>query len=76
MSFDSDYPIVVKPYWTVRLEYAPHLAGRRFWPTESTGPFATLTRGAFRSQGEACIWASRELGPGPWMAVFVDTDSE
>ena len=57
-------------YWTIRIEYSEY--NRNKWtPTEKTGAFSVLTRGVFRSRDEACIWASRELGPGSWMAVEV-----
>ncbi len=60
-------------YWTVRIPY--QVAGQTKWhPTEETGPFSTLTRGAFRTRDEACEWASRALGPGQWEAIEVKAE--
>lgn len=59
-----------QPYWTVRIEWQEH--GRTQWhPTEPTGPFSVLHRGAFPDRDTACRWASRALGPGNWMAIEV-----
>ncbi len=50
-------------YFTVLIPYEPRLDRRTDWhPTESVGPFATLTRGAFRTASEAVAWARRNLG--------------
>lgn len=59
----------LKAYWSLTIEYSAQKAGRKHWPTDKTGPFSILSCGVFKTRDEACVWASRELGPGPWMAV-------
>ena len=48
-------------YWTVEIPYQAAYAGRAFMPTDSSGPFRVLTRGAFTSNREAVQWAQRNL---------------
>lgn len=48
-------------YWTVVIPYTAH--GATEWhPTEATGPFSKLSRGAFKTRTEARAWARRHLG--------------
>ncbi len=52
-------------YYTVIIPYVG--AGATRWhPTEATGPFKTLSRGAFNSQREAHAWAKGALGGHPY----------
>jgi hypothetical protein len=58
---DVDGSLVFDRYWTVCIPFT--IEGRTEWhPTESTGPFATLTRGCFASIAEARVWAAEKLG--------------
>ncbi len=50
------------PYYTVVIPYAPPERATQWHPTESTGPFSTLTRGAFKTKAEAHAWAKKHLG--------------
>ncbi|MDC0720661.1 hypothetical protein [Nannocystis bainbridge] len=48
-------------YYTVVIPYTK--TGRTMWhPTEASGPFSVLTRGMFRTPGEATEWARKHLG--------------
>jgi hypothetical protein len=52
-------------YHAVVIPYAE--SGATEWhPTESTGPFSTLTRGAFASKAEADRWAQANLAGLPY----------
>lgn len=52
-------------YWTVHIPYAGQ--GATQWhPTDSAGPFSTLSRGAFRSRKKAREWAEPRLGGLPY----------
>lgn len=53
--------IADKPYWSIILGYVPN--GTKWHPTESTGPFAVLSRGCFRSTAAADAWAAANI-PG------------
>lgn len=62
-------------YWSVSIPYV-HGVPTEWHPTESTGPFATLSRGAFRSEGLAIVWAEDKLAGHPYTLVFHRTDDE
>lgn len=49
------------PYFTVVIPWAPESQRTEWHPTEATGPFKTLTRGAFGTESEAHQWASDHL---------------
>ncbi len=38
----------------------------KWHPTTTVGPFATLTRGAFKTEAEAHTWARENLGGHPY----------
>lgn len=58
------------PYYTVVIPFEPDPARRTPWhPTESTGPFAKLTRGVFKDEAEAHAWAREHLGEGATYTV-------
>lgn len=47
-------------YWTVIIPYTD--VNRTEWhPTQRTGPFSTVSRGAFATRAEADAWARRKL---------------
>lgn len=58
-------------YWTVKIGRETTRPHTKWHPTEESGPFSVLTRGAFGTRDEACQWASREIGPGNWTAVEI-----
>jgi len=58
-------------YWTLVLDYQP-LALSVWYPTEPTGPFATLTRGAFATEELAHAWAAKHLRGGPYTTKHVE----
>lgn len=59
-------PLLVD-YYTVRIPFSERPT---MWhPTENTGPFAVLTRGAFRDENEAHEWAREHLGYAPVFEV-------
>lgn len=51
-------------YWTVVIPYSTRPT--KWHPTERTGPFSTLTRGAFPSPEQAEAWAQKNLGGQPY----------
>ena len=53
-------------YYTLVLPWAPAAVRSPWHPTERTGPFSTLTRGAFATRREALQWAKRNLGRAPF----------
>lgn len=52
------YPV---PHYSVLLRYVDN--GTEWHPIEPTGPFAVLTRGAFKTQADAQVWANEHI-PG------------
>jgi hypothetical protein len=64
---------VLKPYYTVLIPYIA--TGATEWhPTESTGPFSQLSRGAFPTMGAACVWADMHLGGTTYKVAYVHFD--
>lgn len=55
-------------YYTVIIPYTAEHANR-WTPTESKGPFSTLSRGAFASEDIAHEWARKHLGKAPYTVV-------
>ena len=51
-------------YWTVRIPWSDAPTG--WHPTDRTGPFAVLTRGAFATKREAHEWARTHLAGQPY----------
>jgi hypothetical protein len=55
----------LESYYSLSVPWEPNPAKRTAWhPTESTGPFKTLSRGAFKTVAEAHAWARKHLGAG------------
>lgn len=52
-------------YYTVVIPYQAENA-TEWHPTDKEGPFSTLTRGRFKTAGEASYWAKQHLGVGAW----------
>jgi hypothetical protein len=55
-------------YFTVSIPYAG-LGASQWHPTDSTGPWSTLTRGAFETIAEAHEWAKDHLNGHPYEVV-------
>ena len=57
-------------YYTVVIPYSntPSL----WHPTDKTGPFSTLTRGAFDSMPAAIEWADSRLNNQPYTIEVID----
>lgn len=60
----------METYFTVVIPYSE--TPTSWHPTSPTGPFATLTRGAFASIEEATAWAARELEGQPFTVRAID----
>lgn len=52
-------------YFTVVIPYAEGIPSR-YHPTDRTGPFSTLTRGAFQCVSDAYRWAHMHLNGAPY----------
>jgi hypothetical protein len=65
----ADAPAPAPGYWTVVIPYVAE--GATEWhPTTPTGPFATLSRGAFRRITDAIVWAVTKLRGAPYTLRF------
>jgi len=53
-------------YYTIVVPYVPPPFRTEWHPDRPTGPFATLVRGAFKTEGEAIAWAREHLGGTPY----------
>ena len=60
----EEYEGNARRYWTVVIPYSKRPT--KWHPTEKTGPFSTLTRGAFPSPQQAEDWARRNLAGQPY----------
>lgn len=58
-------------YFTIVIPFVPRQYATPMHPTEETGPFATLTRGAFPDIGSAIEWARTHLNGTPYTIRFV-----
>lgn len=57
-------------HFTCFIPWEPDAAKRTEWhPTENTGPFKVLSRGAFKSRALAHQWADEKLGVGATYTV-------
>ncbi len=54
----------VGTYWTVEIPYQAEHTSNPWMPTNSSGPFSVLTRGAFLTNKEAVDWAELNLPKG------------
>lgn len=65
----------MEPYFTIVIPYVPAEFATMWHPTEDTGPFAKLTRGNFKTVGEAITWAQKKLNGTPYEIKLI-TDEE
>ena len=61
----------MEQYFTVLIPFAPADRATQWHPTENTGPFAWLTRGAFDTMEDAHKWAADHLDGNPYIAIKV-----
>jgi len=61
---------LVPVYYTVLIPFSD--APTEWHPTESTGPFATLTRGSFKTAAEAHGWAASHLAGQSYSVKLID----
>ena len=60
----------LKNYYTLTIPWEPDPKKRTKWhPTDRTGPFKTLQRGAFPTTAAAHAWAKKHLGPGATYSI-------
>jgi hypothetical protein len=60
----------LKNYYTLTIPWEPDPKKRTEWhPTDRTGPFKTLQRGAFPTTAAAHAWAKKHLGPGATYSI-------
>jgi hypothetical protein len=57
-------------YFTLSVPWVPAPLATEWHPTESAGPFATLTRGSFATFAEAVAWARAHLAGAPYSVVL------
>lgn len=53
-------------YYTVCIPWVPYPHATEWHPTDPTGPFAVLTRGAFPTYDAAIDWARTHLDGAPY----------
>jgi hypothetical protein len=58
------------PYYTVVIPFSE--TATEWHPTERTGPFSTLTRGAFQTESMAREWADAKLAGQPYTVRRVE----
>jgi hypothetical protein len=64
---NTSFPGPVKfPYFTLSVPHVPNHLATGWHPTDSTGPFAILQRGAFKTFEEALVWGRDHLGGMPY----------
>lgn len=65
----------IAPYYTIVIPFVPRGAwedlATKWHPTEETGPMSTLTRGAFKTWGEAYVWARENLNGTPYTIKLI-----
>ena len=66
MKADIATPELYLRYYSVIVHYVEPRLATVWHPTESTGPFATLSRGAFRTEAQAEQWAQDHLQGTPY----------
>lgn len=62
----------MRHYYTVRIPWSPRPT--QWHPSEKTGPFRVLQRGAFKTRSEAEKWARDKLGGQPYTIRLIDPD--
>ncbi len=63
---------VLEAYYSVIVSAVPAEFATEWHPTERTGPFATLVRGAFATEADAIRWARERLNGTPYRIERVE----
>jgi hypothetical protein len=61
-------------YYTVLVPWSPRPTA--WHPTDKTGPFSVLSRGAFKTRREATIWARDHLAGEPYKVKRISYEGE
>jgi exonuclease I len=61
------------PKFILKVPYVDPAYATKWHPTESTGPFAVLVRGAFVTQGEGIEWARKHLNGTPYTLTLEES---
>lgn len=69
-----DEGLLPRPYYSVRIPWAPYTHRSQWHPTEKTGPFSVLMSGAFVSLEAAREWADGHLRGNSYNVVFITFD--
>lgn len=67
---------LIKGYWALSVPYAPPPYQTEWHPTEATGPWSVLSRGAFIHYGDAVQWARSHLNGTPYTLQYVNDYTE
>lgn len=59
-------------YWTIHIPWVPRKFSTQWHPTDESGPFAVLSRGAFLTRNEAIDWGLLNLAGCPYTIVKVE----
>lgn len=57
--------------FTVQIPWVPASLATMWHPTDRTGPFAVLSRGAFADEVSAILWAQLHLNGTPYRVVRI-----
>lgn len=63
-----------KKYWTIIVPYVPREFRTEWHPTQSDGPFRTLSRGSFDTEALAIQWAQTKLNGTPYSLKLILLD--
>lgn len=63
-SIGTDLDEAMETYFTVQIPFSKKPT--KWHPTDSSGPFSILTRGAFKSEKAASAWADEHLDGQPY----------
>lgn len=64
-------------YYTIKIPFVPPAFHTEWHPTEDSGPFKVLQRGAFPTIGAAITWARQNLEGTPYtIEAVADVDAQ
>jgi hypothetical protein len=62
-------------YWTIQIPWVPRKFSTPWHPTDESGPFSVLSRGAFLTRNEAIDWGLIHLGGCPYTITKVEAEA-